>query len=264
MERHRRPPLTRDEYQQLMENIISEGVVLMPLIVWNGTIVDGHNRYKIVQEHPEIIFSVHEKDFDNRYEALVWICNNQLGRRNLTPVQKKMLVGDRYEAEKQAVFFHGNQYTSSCESGGGQIGHHQNTEKTRERIAAETGTSESYVKRAIQFAQGATAAEEVSPGFRQEVLSGKVKPTQKEMWAVPRAPRGKACLHFHFQQKGGMPLGRRKKLINNTDIPQYEIEKIARCLLPDILAYYDSEEGQREFAVWKAQWEQTQAQDNDT
>lgn len=67
----------------------------MPLIVWNGTIVDGHNRYKIVQEHPEIIFTVHEKDFDNRYEALVWICNNQLGRRNLTPVQKKMLVGDR-------------------------------------------------------------------------------------------------------------------------------------------------------------------------
>ena len=31
------PPLTEDEYQQLAENIISEGVVLMPLIVWNGT-----------------------------------------------------------------------------------------------------------------------------------------------------------------------------------------------------------------------------------
>ncbi len=95
------PPLTEDEYRQLEENIISEGIVLMPLIVWNGTIVDGHNRYKIVQEHPEIIFTVHEKDFDNRYEALVLICNNQLGRRNLTPVQKKMLIGERYDAEKK-------------------------------------------------------------------------------------------------------------------------------------------------------------------
>ena len=57
---------------------------------------------------------------------------------------------------------------------------------------------------------------------------------------------------------------RRKKLINHTDIPQYEIEKIARCILPDILTYYDSEEGQREFAEWKAQREQTQTQDNDT
>lgn len=59
-------------------------------------------------------------------------------------------------------------------------------------------------------------------------------------------------------------MGRRKKLINHTDIPQYEIEKIARCILPDILAHYDSEEGQREFAEWKAQREQTQTQDNDT
>jgi hypothetical protein len=48
-------------------------------------------------------------------------------------------------------------------------------------------------------------------------------------------------------------LGRRKKLINNTDIPQHEIEAIARCLLPDILAFYESEEGQREFAAWKVQ-----------
>ena len=47
-------------------------------------------------------------------------------------------------------------------------------------------------------------------------------------------------------------MSRRKKLINNSGIPQHEIETIARILLPDILAYYESEEGQREFAEWKA------------
>ena len=50
-------------------------------------------------------------------------------------------------------------------------------------------------------------------------------------------------------------LSRRKKLINNTGIPQYKIEAIARCLLPDIQAFYESEEGQSEFAEWKAQQE---------
>ena len=45
-------------------------------------------------------------------------------------------------------------------------------------------------------------------------------------------------------------LGRKKKLINNTNIPEHEIEKIARCLFPDILAFYNSEEGQREFKEW--------------
>lgn len=47
-------------------------------------------------------------------------------------------------------------------------------------------------------------------------------------------------------------MSRRKKLINNTDIPQHEIEAIARCIWPDILAFYESEEGQREFEAWKA------------
>ena len=50
------PPLTEDELSQLEENILEEGLVLMPLIVWNDTIVDGHNRYRIAQAHPGIGF----------------------------------------------------------------------------------------------------------------------------------------------------------------------------------------------------------------
>ena len=48
-------------------------------------------------------------------------------------------------------------------------------------------------------------------------------------------------------------MARKKKLINNTSIPQREIEIIARCIFPDILAFYESEEGQREFSEWNAQ-----------
>ena len=47
-------------------------------------------------------------------------------------------------------------------------------------------------------------------------------------------------------------MSRRKKLTNNSVSPQQEIANIARILLPDILAFYESEEGQREFAEWKA------------
>lgn len=223
------PPLTEDEYQQLAENIISEGVVLMPLIVWNGTIVDGHNRYKIVQEHPEIIFTVHEKDFNNRYEALVWICNNQLGRRNLTPVQKKMLVGDRYEAEKMA---HGGDRKSEEAKSSGQNDHLKSASEgaTRRRISEETGTSESYVKRASQFSQGATAAEEVSPGFRQEVLSGKVKPTQKEMWAIAKAPpEERKRLIQGVKEAAGAPEEEERRMTAQDAVQQFEW-KVTRVL----------------------------------
>ncbi len=57
-------------------------------------------------------------------------------------------------------------------------------------------------------------------------------------------------------------MGRRKKLINNSGIPQHEIETIARILLPDILAFYESEEGQREFAEWKMQQDTERQNDN--
>ena len=87
------PSLTEEEYQLLEENILRDGEVLSPLIVWNGYIVDGHNRYRIVQEHPEIRYTVYEKEFSDRYEVIAWICCNQLGRRNLTPQQKKYLIG---------------------------------------------------------------------------------------------------------------------------------------------------------------------------
>ena len=90
------PPLTDDEFKQLEENILKEGKLLSPLIVWNNTLVDGHNRYEIVQEHPEISFSTMPLPFESREEVLAWICKNQLGRRNLTPEQKKFLIGKQY------------------------------------------------------------------------------------------------------------------------------------------------------------------------
>ena len=36
-------------------------------------------------------------------------------------------------------------------------------------------------------------------------------------------------------------------------IPEHIRKEIARCLLLDIVAYFESEQGQREFAEWKAQ-----------
>ena len=47
-------------------------------------------------------------------------------------------------------------------------------------------------------------------------------------------------------------MARKKKPVNNTPYPDYVIEAVARCLWPDIQAFFESEEGKREFAQWKA------------
>ena len=38
-----------------------------------------------------------------------------------------------------------------------------------------------------------------------------------------------------------------------TGIPKHEIEALARCLLPEIQKFFESEEGQKEFEEWRAQ-----------
>ena len=135
-------------------NILKEERVLNPIITWNGYIVDGHTRYQILRKYPFIPFEVIEKEFSSRYEALAWICKNQLGRRNLTPEQKKFLIGKQAEAEKQIKSFHGNQYTLASESGLVQNEPDRTKHGSRSKVAAEHGTSESYVYRAEQFAKG--------------------------------------------------------------------------------------------------------------
>jgi len=55
-----------------------------------------------------------------------------------------------------------------------------------------------------------------------------------------------------FRQEAG-PMARKKKVNDyGTGIPLHEVVALARVLLPEIQAFFESEEGQREFAEWKA------------
>ena len=182
------PPFREEELKQLEENILADGVVINPLIVWDGVIVDGHNRYRILQKHPEIQFTTYEKQFSDRYAAIAWICKNQLGRRNLTPQQFKYLIGLQYEAEKCSSNYNGNRFTSLDKSRCVQNEHTYKPERTAERIARENNLSGSYVRRAEHFAKGVDAAEKVAPGIKQEILTGNIKPTEKAVAAIAKAP----------------------------------------------------------------------------
>ena len=97
------PPLQFEEEQQLEQNIIAEGRLLNPIITWNGYILDGHTRYRILKKHGFIKFEVEEIQLANKYEALAWICKNQLGRRNLSPERKKFLLEQIFTIDKSRI-----------------------------------------------------------------------------------------------------------------------------------------------------------------
>jgi N6-adenosine-specific RNA methylase IME4 len=76
------PPLKPDEYNQLEKNIINAGRVYETIKTWNDIIIDGHNRYEIATRH-NIKFETKALMLNSRDDAIVWIVDNQAGRRNL-------------------------------------------------------------------------------------------------------------------------------------------------------------------------------------
>ena len=178
------PPLTDDEFKQLEENILKEGKLISPLIVWNNILVDGHNRYAILQKHPEIYFSTMPLPFESREEVLAWICKNQLGRRNLTPEQKYYLMGKQYEAEKAA---HGGDRKSSDAKSSSQSANLVDNAKTCDRIAEENGVSKDTVIRASRFTKGVEIAESLIPGMREKILNKQIKVSKSDMHRLAKA-----------------------------------------------------------------------------
>ena len=90
------PPLTEDEFRQLEENILKDGI-RDPLVVWpqsdgNSILVDGHNRWNIAAKHGGINFKVVPMEFDDREAAKAWIIRNQFGRRNISAYDRSVLA----------------------------------------------------------------------------------------------------------------------------------------------------------------------------
>ena len=122
------PPLSTEERQQLENNIVTDGC-RDPLVVWDGVLLDGHNRFEICTKH-KLPFCIETVELVSHEAAVNWIINNQLGRRNLHPDQASYLRGKRYNLEKAN---HGgtgaNQYVQSCQN--------DNSAKTADKLAAE-------------------------------------------------------------------------------------------------------------------------------
>ncbi len=157
------PPLTTEEYQGLEKNIINEGC-RDAIVLWDNTIIDGHNRYEICQRHG-VEFKTIEYSFSSLEDVKDWMDANQLNRRNLTPDQRKIIIGRRYNREKKAVAGR-----TDREFGGAKNA----TPKTSERLAGENKiaprTVMNYAKEAEQYEQ----IKEQKPEVADKIWSGEI------------------------------------------------------------------------------------------
>ena len=76
------PPLSTEERDLLEQNILAHGC-RDPLVVWQGVLLDGHNRLEICERHG-LPYKTAQLEFESVEQARVWMRNNQMGRRNLS------------------------------------------------------------------------------------------------------------------------------------------------------------------------------------
>ena len=161
------PSLDAETYRMLEESILEHGC-LTPLVVWNRVLIDGYNRYRICTEH-NIPFTTVSKDFHVRDEALIWMIENQIARRNLTPIQLSRFRGIHYRADRR---LHGDSSRFTQKSEESQNGASMGS--TANRLSELYGVSRDTIFRDVRVADAFEVMDVVSPEAVRMVLSNEV------------------------------------------------------------------------------------------
>ena len=153
------------------------------LVLWRDVLLDGHNRHAICARARIEYRTVQAAGIETRQDALNWVIDNQLARRNLTPAEASYLRGKRYNAEKQPI---GGQIPHSKEGGGDSA---PPSERTRERLSQEFGVHSRTVAEDGAFATGIDAiAKNIGESEARAIRSGKTKITKEAVRKIGKLP----------------------------------------------------------------------------
>lgn len=166
------PSLTKDEADELERQIL-DGLHVDALVVgiFDGQkiLLDGYNRHEICTRHG-IPIPTREKKLKSRGDALQWVINNQLGRRNLTDERRSYYRGLEYVSSHKTLGPSGVKMTPT--TGDSLSG------RTREKLAEKHDVSPKTIERDAAFAE---AVDELPPKEKEAVLNGHAGMTKQEV-----------------------------------------------------------------------------------
>ena len=155
------PPLSEEEYAQLEENLIENGI-REAISIWGNTIVDGHNRYEIATKH-NLQYATISYEFDSEDDVKLWIFKNQIGRRNLPPFERvrlalhlKPVIAEKAKLQQVRKPSNSAQQNDTPEDFVQQNSAKQNPVNTRDIIADMAGVSHDTVSKVEKILDAGT------------------------------------------------------------------------------------------------------------
>ena len=91
-------PISQGDYEALELDLLEYGC-REPIVTWSGYILDGHKRYAICMDYG-IPFPIRKSHLATLDEAISYVCEMQLGRKDLKYERYKYLIGKWFSAQK--------------------------------------------------------------------------------------------------------------------------------------------------------------------
>jgi SAM-dependent methyltransferase len=164
-------PLRDDERALLEQSVLAEGI-RDPLVVWkraDGTriLLDGHHRYELAKQHG-LDFAIVEMTFETEDDAILWVLQNQLARRNLTDEQRTLVLGRLYNQMKLA------QGRPPKDEKVEKFSTFSGSAATSKYVASLHGVTDRTVRNAAEFAKAVDALAEIEPEAAARIVAGEL------------------------------------------------------------------------------------------
>jgi hypothetical protein len=187
------PKLSSEDFEQLRTNIVRDGC-RDNLRLWGTILLDGHNRFNICKKH-NIPFGTTYIDLDSREDALIWIEQNQLGRRNLTDDQRAIVAGRlanrRAEQRRKVAIETAREAKANKTSVADNVSATEKPRKARtvEEVSKESKVPERKVRAAQKLEKTAEGRELATKVLNGEMPLAKAARSAKAIPVTSQRPR---------------------------------------------------------------------------
>ena len=155
--------LGEKDHKQLEQQILCHSYHT-PICTWNGIVINGIEAYELFRKH-SIPFRIKRLHFSSKEDVISWICTDQLKREDLTNINKKYLIGKKYDAEKILV---SRQLSSTNKS------HISGASIAAKKISEECNVATATVYKYSAYSSALDIIDEKVPDLVKRVRSGQL------------------------------------------------------------------------------------------
>ena len=186
-------PLPPDK-RKVMEEQIRKNRQTLPIPTWNSYVLCQYDTYELCEKH-HMTFYTEDKYFPSRPHAIAWICRQQLLRNDLVKPARIWLLYRLYKAEKAIIkskqskdYFQYRQLSPSLRDTGPMIDTNRYPGVVL-RLASEYRIHPDTLVRYHSFGKKLDQLENMFPGVRARVLTGKLDIQLNQISAVLEMPQ---------------------------------------------------------------------------